>query len=375
MRVLVTGHQGYIGSVLVPVLREAGHLVTGIDTGLFAPCLLGPAPAEVPTLRLDIRDVRPEHCRGYDAVLHLAALCNDPLGDLDPELTYDVNYRATVALARAAKEAGVPRFLFSSSCSLYGAGPGDLPLPETADFAPLTPYGESKIRSERDLRELADDSFSPVFLRNATAYGFSPRLRGDLVVNDLVAHALLTGEVRLRSDGQAWRPLVHVADIAAAFAALLEAPRERVHAKAYNVGMTGENYRIRDLAQIVADAVPGSHVTFADGSVADKRDYRVSCDLIAAEVPEFRPRWTVRDGVRQLIDAYRSHGLTLEAFAGERYHRLRRVEALQQAGWLDAQLRWLGTASVIQNRLAGPGDSGPGERSVQVVRTHAIADI
>src|ERR1700680_2466956 len=272
MRVLVTGHEGYIGSVLVPVLREAGHLVTGLDTGMFAPCVLGPAPAEVPTLRVDLREVRPEHCRGYDAVLHLAALCNDPLGDLDPELTYDINHRATAGLARAAREGGLPRFLFSSSCSLYGAGPGDLPLRENADFAPLTPYGESKIRSELDLRELADESFSPVFLRNATAYGFSPRLRGDLVVNDLVAHALLTGEVRLRSDGPARRPLAPVADIAAAFAALLEAPRERVHGKAYNVGMTAENYRIRDVAQIVADAVPGSEITFADRSGPEQRN-------------------------------------------------------------------------------------------------------
>jgi nucleoside-diphosphate-sugar epimerase len=347
MRVLVTGHEGYIGSVLVPVLREAGHDVTGLDTGIFAPCVLGPAPAGVPTLRMDLRDVRPEHCRGHDAVIHLAALCNDPLGDLDPELTYDINHRATVALARAAKEAGVPRFLFSSSCSLYGAGPGDLPLTETADFAPVTPYGESKIRSEHGLAELAGDSFSPVFLRNATAYGFSPRLRGDLVVNDLVAHALLTGEVRLLSDGQAWRPLVHVADIAAAFAALLEAPRERVHGKSYNVGLTAENYRIMDVAQIVADAVPGSEITFASHSGTDKRDYRVSCDLIAAEVPEFRPRWTVPEGVRQLADAYRRHGLTLEALAGGRYHRLRRVEALQKAGLLDARMRWLGTGEPV----------------------------
>lgn len=344
MRVLVTGHQGYIGTVLVPVLQRAGHDVTGLDTGLFAPCLLGPAPAPVATLAMDVRDVRAGDLRGYDAVIHLAALSNDPLGDLDPELTYDVNYRSTVALARAAKQAGVARFLFSSSCSLYGAGPDDTsltgaPLTEDAGFAPVTPYGESKILAERELLELAGDGFSPVFLRNATAYGFSPRLRGDLVVNDLVANALLSGQVRLRSDGQAWRPLVHVADIAAAFAALVTVPRERVHGAAFNIGRTAENYRIVDVARIVTELVPGSEIVFAGGAAADKRDYRVSCDLVAERVPEFAPRWTLRDGVRELADAYRRHGLTRQAFGSERYQRLRRIQALRQAGRVDDQLR------------------------------------
>lgn len=344
MRVLVTGHEGYIGTVLVPVLQQAGHDVTGLDTGLFAPCVLGPAPAPVHTLRMDLRDVRAEHCRGYDAVIHLAALSNDPLGNLDPELTYDVNYRSTVALARAARQADVARFLFSSSCSLYGAGPDEVPLTEDAEFAPVTPYGESKIRSERALLQLAGDGFSPVFLRNATAYGYSPRLRGDLVVNDLVANALLSGQVRLRSDGQAWRPLVHVGDIAAAFAALLTVPRERVHGAAYNIGRTSENYRIMDVARIVTEMVPGSEIVFSGGSAADKRNYRVSCDLVAARVPEFSPRWTLRDGVHQLADAYRRHGLTREAFDSERYQRLGRIEALRKAGRIDDRLRLLAAA-------------------------------
>ena len=340
MRTLVTGHDGYIGSVLVPLLRAAGHDVTGLDISLYADGVLGPPPPEVPALRVDLRDVEAEHLRGFDAVLHLAALCNDPIGNLNPDLTYDINHRATVRLARAAKASGVRRFLFSSSCSLYGASVDETLLDENSAFAPVTPYGESKILSEQGLAELADDDFSPVYLRNATAYGFSPRLRGDLVVNDLTAHALLTGEVRLLSDGTAWRPLVHVEDISAAFLALLDAPREVVHNRAYNIGQTTENYLIRDVAEIVRDVVTGSTVTFAGGASADSRNYRVSCDRIAAEVPSFRPAWTVRKGVEQLVELYGRYGLTIEQFTGESHQRLKKIRALLAAGRIDEQLRW-----------------------------------
>ncbi|GAA0721095.1 SDR family oxidoreductase [Dactylosporangium roseum] len=341
MRVLVTGHDGYIGSVLVPILRQAGHEVVGLDTGLFADCVLGPAPEEVKTLRVDLRDVEPEHVTGFDAVVHLAALCNDPLGNLNPDLTYDVNHRSTLRLARAAKAVGARRFLFASSCSLYGKGDDDTPLDETAGFQPVTPYGESKILSEQGLLELADDDFSPTFLRNATAYGFSPRLRGDLVVNDLAAHALLTGQVRLLSDGKAWRPLVHIEDISAAFLALLEVGRERVHAKAYNIGRSSENYLIRDVANLVAEVVPGSEVTFAAGAGTDLRNYRVTCDLIAAEIPEFQPKWTVKLGVEQLVEEYQRHGLTIEQFGSERHQRIKRIRSLMEQGKLDDNLRWV----------------------------------
>jgi nucleoside-diphosphate-sugar epimerase len=346
MRVLVTGHEGYLGSVLVPRFLAAGHEVVGLDTGLFADCVIGPAPQEVPALRVDLRDVTEQHLKEVapDAVVHLGALCNDPLGNLDPNLTYDVNHAATVKLAKAAKAAGTQRFLFSSSCSLYGAGTDDTPLDENAAFAPLTPYGESKIRSEHDLAPLADDDFSPVFLRNATAYGFSPRLRGDLVVNDLVGNALLAGNVGLRSNGMAWRPLVHADDIASAFLALLEAPRETVHACAFNVGDTNENYLIRTVAELVQEVV-GGEVTFAEGAGADARNYRVSCDRIAREVPAFRPQWTVRKGIEQLAEAYQRYGLTLDDLMGEKHQRLRRINALRGKGAIDTSLRWTEAAS------------------------------
>jgi len=341
MRVLVTGHNGYIGCALVPILKRAGHEVVGLDSLLFEDCTLGPDVDPVETIRKDVREVEAADLRGFDAIIHLAGISNDPLGDLNPECTYDVNYRASVRLAKLAKQAGVQRFLFSSSCSNYGAAGAEAVLTEEAAFNPVTAYGESKVLVEKEVSELADERFTPVFLRNATAYGFSARLRGDLVVNNLVGWAYTTGMVRLKSDGTPWRPLVHIDDISEAFVALMEAPKDIVHNQAFNVGRTEENYQMRDLAKIVMETVPGSQVTFAEGAGPDKRCYRVNCDKIRDAIPAFKPRWTVREGARQLFEAYKTFGLTLADFEGARYMRIKHVRRLQSEGRLDSDLRWI----------------------------------
>ena len=340
MRVLLTGHHGYIGSVLLPLLLDDGHEVVGLDSFLYEGCDFGEDnAAAVPVIRKDVRDVTAGDLDGFDAVLHLAALSNDPIGDLNPECTYAVNHRASVSLARAAKRAGVKRYLFSSSCSLYGAAGRDW-IEETAGFNPVTPYGESKVLAERDIGLLADEEFSPTFLRNATAHGLSPRHRGDLVVNNLTAFAYATGEVLMQSDGTPWRPLVHIEDIARAFLGLLRAPREQVHGEAFNIGADEENYQIADVARIVEEVVPDSHIAFAAGAGPDKRSYRVSFAKFERAFPELHPRWTVRASVEQMLAAYRAHDLRIEDFAGSRFMRIARLRELADVGRLDGALRW-----------------------------------
>jgi nucleoside-diphosphate-sugar epimerase len=344
MRVLVTGHSGYIGTVMVAMLVKQGHSVVGMDTNLFGQCTFCDGIQDVPALRKDIRDVEVSDCEGFDAVIHLAGLSNDPLGDLNSELTYDINHKASVRLAEAARAAGVKRFVFASSCSNYGTAGDDL-VTEASPLNPVTAYGISKVRVEEDVSKLANADFSPTFLRCATAYGVSPRLRFDIVLNNLVAWAFTSGRVYIKSDGSPWRPIVHIEDISRAFIAVLGTPRNVVHNEAFNVGRTDQNYRIREIADIVKETVPGCRIDYAEDAGPDKRCYRADFSKIAKLLPAFKPEWDARRGAQQLYDAYRQIGLKLEDFEGQKFKRIDHIKHLLATQRLGGDLRWKSASS------------------------------
>lgn len=341
MRILLTGHNGYIGTVMASILLSAGHEVVGLDTNFFQDCVLGPEELRIQEIKKDIRDIGLRDLKNFEAVIHLAALSNDPLGDLEPKLTYDINLQSTVLLARLAREAGVTRFLYSSSCSIYGASSEDDLLNEDAPLRPITPYAESKVRAEEELSKMADQHFSPIFLRNATAYGFSPRLRGDIVLNNLTAWAYTTKKIFIMSDGTPWRPIVHVNDISQAFALCLTAPQEIIHNQAINIGTNTENYQVRELAEIVKEIVHDAKVEYAGKTGPDPRNYRVDFTKLSSLLPEYKTRWTARQGVQQLYKAYQDFDLTPEDFQGRKYIRLNQLKHLLNANRLDGELRWL----------------------------------
>lgn len=339
MRVLVTGHKGYIGTIMVPMLQKAGHEVLGLDSDLYRNSTYGDSLPEIPEILKDVRDIEKEDIDGVEAIVHLAGLSNDVLGDLNTELTYAINHEASVRLAAMAKELGIKRFVFASSCSNYGAAEDGLQN-ESAALHPVTAYAKSKVMVERDVGELADDNFSPVFMRNATAYGTSPRIRFDIVLNNLTAWAYTTGNILLKSDGTPWRPLVHIEDISLAVLGALESSRERIHNEAFNIGLNSENYQIRQLADFVKDTVPNCEVKFADGAEPDKRNYKVDFSKYARTFTDHQLRWNARRGTQSIYEFYHKNTLQKDEYEGPRYKRIAQIKYLLRTGQLDENLRW-----------------------------------
>jgi nucleoside-diphosphate-sugar epimerase len=345
MRVLITGHVGYIGSVMAPAFIEAGHEVTGLDTGYFAECTLVPDRVEVPAVRKDIRDIERSDLDGFDAVVHLAALSNDPIGNLNDRWTEEINFEASLRLAELAREAGVGRFLFSSSCIMYGMSEAAV-VDETAPLDPKTEYARSKVQGERAIAELADNAFSPVFLRNGTVYGVSPRMRFDTVFNDLLGRAVANRRVVVYGDGKPWRPVVHVKDLVRAFEAALVAPREKVHGEAFNTGADHLNHQVGDLARIAVAAVPGCELEVLDRPGADQRTYKADFSKWARTFPDCEFEWTPERGAAELRAAFESIGLTPEDFEDRRFTRLKWLSHLLDSGAVDGELRWSGVGAV-----------------------------
>jgi nucleoside-diphosphate-sugar epimerase len=325
MKILVTGHRGYIGPHLVKLLKESGHHVTGVDIGYFEGCNWEPLPAADREINADFRSLTEKDLAGFDCVCHLAAISNDPMGDLDEKLTYDTNRDGSIELARRAKKAGVPRYLFSGSCSVYGMGE-KLDLDETANFNPVSAYAVSKVETEKQVGPLADKDFSPAFLRNATAYGYSPNLRIDLVANNLLACAIARGDIRIMSDGSPWRPLVHCHDIARAFVLFAEAPREKIHNLAVNIGANEQNYQVRDVGDAVAKLVPNAKIVYTGETGPDPRNYRVNFNKLYSLFPAFRLKYNLQTGLEELLAKYREHHFSLKDFEGDQFVRLRAIK-------------------------------------------------